>query len=188
MNELSGGERGARASSAERDAAILRIQAAFAEGRIEEQELERRLREALDATHARDLEPLIVDLPQGEARPPAAPARESIRAYGSRIERTGRWTIPSRLVPTILKGHLLLDLRAAHLASPEAVVHLRSYKSTIEIVVPPGVDVEWRGFAYKGTWSAEPAGETRTPGRKTIRLRGIAYKSRLVVRKPAEPA
>jgi hypothetical protein len=48
-----------RLSAAERDEAVARIQAAYADGRLEEQELDRRLRDALDAVYGRDLEPLL---------------------------------------------------------------------------------------------------------------------------------
>ncbi len=184
MNEISRRDgTDLRLSAAERDEAVARIQTAYADGRLEEQEFDRRLREAIDAIYARDLEPLLEDLPREAPPVPTKPAKGSIVAYGSRIERTGRWAVPARLTPTILKGHLLLDLRAAQLLSDETVVRIRGYKSTIEIVVPPGVEIDSRGFAYKGKWVAERADDAPSPDRKTIRIRGIAYKSTVVVRR-----
>ncbi len=182
MNEISRRDDAeVRLSAAERDEAVARIQTAYADGRLEEQEFDRRLRDALDAVYERDLQPLLRDLPR--AAPPAPAAKGSIVAYGSRIERTGRWAVPARLRPTILKGHLLLDLRAAQLLSDETVVHIKGYKSTIEIVVPPGVEIDSRGFAYKGKWVGEQADDAPAPNRRVIRIRGVAYKSTVIVRR-----
>jgi hypothetical protein len=183
MSEVSRRNDEVRLSTAERDEAVARIQTAYADGRLEEQELDRRLREALNAVFPRDLEPLLKDLPREPPRVPSSPPKSSIVAYGSRIERAGRWAVPPRLTPTIVKGHLVLDFRAAQLLGDETIVQVRGYKSTIEIIVPPGVEVESRGFAYKGQWTGGESGSGGAPCRRTIRIRGFAYKSKVIVRR-----
>ncbi len=182
MNELSRRDREVRLSAAERDEAVARIQSAYVAGRLEEQELDRRLRGAIDAVYERDLAPLLDDLPLETPPAPTAAEKSSIVAYGSVVERTGRWVVPAALKPIIYKGHLVLDLRAAHLLSDDTVVRVTSYKSTIEIIVPAGVAVDSQYIAYKGQRTADP-GEDEAAPRKTVHIRGIAYKSKVVIRR-----
>lgn len=59
-----------RASDTERDAAATRLQAAFAEGRLDDTEFDQRMRAALTARTRADLAQLMTDLP---ADAPAVP-------------------------------------------------------------------------------------------------------------------
>src|SRR5262249_61775925 len=58
-----------RASDSERDAAAARLQAAFAEGRIDDAEFDHRMRTALTAQTRADLAQLTADLPGEAPRP-----------------------------------------------------------------------------------------------------------------------
>ena len=57
-----------RASNAERDAVVTRLQDAFAEGRLDDTVFDTRMRAALTATTHADLDALLADLP-GRAPP-----------------------------------------------------------------------------------------------------------------------
>src|SRR5215467_4090880 len=176
---------GTLASNAERDAAAHRLQAAFAEHRLTDEEFDQRVRSALVARTTTELDGLTADLPavapallvaSGAGR---KPGRFAI-ALKSSISRAGRWTLPGRFTSVVYKGSGLLDLRAAQFTSEETTITALSYKSCTEILVPPGVRVELAGpgvSAIGDAWPAEPSA-----GAPVVRIRGVAYKGSIEVR------
>jgi hypothetical protein len=176
---------GPLASTVERDAATQRLQAAFAEHRLTDDEFDERVRHALVARTTTDLDSLTADLPvatptlliaSGSGR---KPGRFAI-ALKSSISRAGRWTLPGRFLSVVYKGGGLLDLRAAQLTSEETTITALSYKSRTEILVPPGVRVELGGTGVSATGDAWPA--ALPPGAPVLRIRGVAYKGSIEVR------
>jgi Domain of unknown function (DUF1707) len=183
-----------RASDQDRDAVVQRLQQAFAERRLDDDEFDERMRAALTAKTSADLDRLTGDLP--EAAPggvaPAVPARSPGRwamAYKNSIRRAGRWRVPERFNVVIYKGQGWLDLRAAELTAPVTTVVAYAYKSRVDILVPPGVRVEMDGFGVSKGWSAEEDAEIRLPhDAPTVHVRGTAYKGTIETRtKPREP-
>jgi hypothetical protein len=182
-----------RASDQDRDAVAQRLQQAFAERRLDDNEFDERMRAALTARTSADLDQLTTDLPAapaaGSAPAPAAPApgRWAV-AYKNSIRRGGRWRVPERFNSVIYKGEGWLDLRAAELTAPVTTVVAVAYKSRIDILVPPGVRVEMDGFGVSKGWSAEEELEIRLPhDAPTVHVRGIAYKGTIEARtKPQE--
>jgi hypothetical protein len=174
-----------RASDQERDQAVQRLQTAFAEGRLDDREFDERMRAALAASTRADLAPLFADLP-GAAAPAAtlaaraaggpAPGRRQI-AYKNHVRRGGRWRVPRRYTSMIYKGGGVLDLRAAELESPVTTIRAVAYKSTIEIIVPPGVRVEMGGVGVSSELDDAPG-----PDVAVIHVRGFAYKGLIVAR------
>jgi hypothetical protein len=67
-----------RVSDRDRDAAVDRLRAASAEGRLEADELEDRVRAALAARTRGDLDALFADLPAPQPAPPPAPERSQM--------------------------------------------------------------------------------------------------------------
>jgi hypothetical protein len=181
-----------RASDQDRDEAAQRLQAAFAEGRLDDAEFDQRMRAALVAVTRPELEKLSADLPAGTAGGTGAvtlpaPGRYAI-AYKSSIRRGGRWRVPGRFTPVVYKGSGWIDLRAAELTEPVTTVRAIAYKSRMDILVPPGVRVELDGFGVSKGWSAEEDWE-RSLARDApvVHVRGIAYKGTIEVRtRPAE--
>jgi Domain of unknown function (DUF1707) len=170
-----------RVSDQERDAAAQRLQVAFAEGRLDDDEFDQRMRSALTARTSTDLEKLTQDLPA--ARPagaaPAIPGKAGrlAVAYKGSVRRAGRWRVPERFTSVIYKGGGLLDLRAAELTAPVTTVIAIAYKSRIDILVPPGLRVEMEGFGVNKGWSAEEESEARLPhDAPVVHVRGVAYK------------
>jgi hypothetical protein len=177
-----------RLSDRDRDAVAQRLQQAFAEGRLDDDEFDQRMRAALTARLSTDLVPLTRDLPAstGAAQPvPAAPGRKPGRfaiAYKSSIRRAGRWRVPERFNAVVYKGSGWIDLRAAELTSAETTVLAIAYKSRIDVLVPPGVRVELEGFGVSKGWSAEEALEVRLPAdAPVVHIRGIGYKGTIEV-------
>jgi hypothetical protein len=182
-----------RASDQERDAAAQRLQQAFAERRLDDDEFDERMRAALTAKTSADLDRLTSDLPAATAAgaAPAVPASRPGRwavAYKNAIRRGGRWRVPERFNVVIYKGQGWLDLRAAELTAPVTTVTAYAYKSRVDILVPPGVRVEMDGFGVSKGWSAEEDAEIRLPqDAPTVHVRGTAYKGTIETRtKPQE--
>jgi hypothetical protein len=183
-----------RASDQDRDAVVQRLQQAFAERRLDDDEFDERMRAALTARTSADLDLLTGDLPAAAPGSTAAPAVAGTKpgkwavAYKNSIRRGGRWRVPERFTSVVYKGGGQLDLRAAELTAPVTTVVAVAYKSRIDILVPPGVRVEMDGFGVSKGWSAEEETEIRLPhDAPTVHIRGIAYKGTIETRtKPSE--
>jgi hypothetical protein len=172
-----------RASDRERDAALQTLQAAFAEGRLGDDEFDERMRSALAARTRTELEVLFKDLPadahpeQAQITTPGPRAGRFQLAYKNSLRRGGRWRVPERYTSVIYKGGGLLDLRAAELDVPVTTIRAVAYKSTIEIIVPPGVRVEASGIGVSSEVHGDP-----NPRSPVIVVRGLAYKGSIDVR------
>jgi hypothetical protein len=182
-----------RASDQDRDAVAQRLQQAFAERRLDDDEFDERMRAALTARTGADLDKLTADLPAPApgGTPPVAPVPSPGRrviAYKSSIRRGGRWRVPERFTSVVYKGSGWLDLRAAELTAPVTTLVAVASKSRIDILVPPGVRVEMEGFGVSKGWSAEEQQEIALPhDAPTVHIRGIAYKGTIETRtKPPE--
>jgi hypothetical protein len=177
-----------RVSDRDRDGVAQILQAAFAEGRLDDDEFDDRMRAALTARTSSDLEKLTTDLPAAAARPasvtPAVsrqPGKLAI-AYKSSVRRGGRWRVPERFTSVVYKGSGWLDLRAAELAGPETTVRAIAYKSRIDVLVPPGVRVELDGFGVSKGWSEQEELESLLPrDAPVVHVRGVAYKGTIEV-------
>jgi DUF1707 SHOCT-like domain len=179
-----------RASDGEREEVLRRLQDAFAEGRLGDDEFDDRMRAALAARTRADLDSLLADLP--------APADSSLATAGARpgavmpaegrfaiavkgwVRRAGRWQVPGRMTTVAYKGGSQLDLRAAELRVPVTAIRAVAYKSDVEIIVPPGVRVVTGGFGV----SREDDEQQRdfTPDAPVVHVRGFAYKGRVEIR------
>jgi len=172
-----------RVSDQERDAAVTRLQAAFAEGRLDDEEFDGRMRRALVSRTRGDLAELFTDLPAEAARDttdlaPATlpgPGRFQL-AYKGSVRRVGRWRVPERYTAVVYKGSALLDLRAAELDGRVTTLRAVAYKSAIDIIVPPGVRVELSGFGV----SSEVYGD-QSASADVIVVHGTAYKGMINV-------
>ena len=189
----SGGDPGPRApairaSDQDRDAVAQRLQQAFAERRLDDDEFDERMRAALTAKTSADLDQLTSDLPAATPADvaPSAPAPSPGKwavAYKNSVRRGGRWRVPERFNVVIYKGEGWLDLRAAELTAPVTTVVAYAYKSRVDILVPPGVRVEMDGLGVSKGWSAEEDAEIRLPrDAPTVHVRGTAYKGTIETR------
>lgn len=183
-----------RVGDAEREAVAQRLQQAFAERRLDDDEFDERMRAALTARTSADLDKLTADLPAPASSgvPTARPATTAapggwVVAYKNPVRRAGRWTVPEHLTTVIYKGSGHLDLRAAELTAPVTSMTVIAYKSRVDILVPPGVRVEMNGFGVSKGWSEHEDSEIALPqSAPTIRVRGVAYKGTIETRtKPA---
>ena len=187
---------GVRVSDRERDAVVQRVQAAFAEGRLDDTEFDERMRAALTARTRGDLDVLLTDLPAETAAPGPTPAtagrgpgRLAI-ALKSSVRRGGRWRVPERYTTVVYKGTGWLDLRAAELSGPVTTFVAVAYKSRVTILVPPGVRVEMTGFGVTQGADEEDPGYRLPTDAPVIHVRGVAYKGtvEITTRPPERPA
>jgi hypothetical protein len=168
---------------------VQRLQEAFAEGRLDDDEFDRRTRAALTARLSGDLAVLTSDLPEsmrssGTVAPAAAgrkPGRFAV-AYKNSVRRAGRWQVPEQFRTVVYKGSGHIDLRAAELTAPVTSLFAIAYKSRIDVLVPLGVRVELDGFGVSKGWSAEEDLESRLPAdAPVVHVRGIGYKGTIEV-------
>jgi Domain of unknown function (DUF1707) len=178
-----------RAGDRERDAVVQRLQEAFADGRLDDDEFDQRTRAALTARLTSELDVLTLDLPAtGGAPRPVSPDTAGRRpgrlavAYKSSIRRAGRWRVPEQFRTVVYKGSGHIDLRAAELTSHVTTLYAIAYKSRIDVVIPLGVRVELDGFGVSKGWSAEEDLESRLPAdAPVVHVRGIGYKGTIEV-------
>jgi len=187
-----------RVGDRDRDAVVHRLQQAFADGRLDDDEFDLRTRAALTARLSTDLAVLTADLPDAPggatavaAKPSGAPAPGRLAvAYKSSIRRGGRWRVPEQFRAIVYKGSGHIDLRAAELTSQSTTLFAIAYKSRIDVLVPLGVRVELDGFGVSKGWSAEEDLESRLPAdAPVVHVRGIGYKGTIEVStKPRDAA
>jgi hypothetical protein len=175
-----------RASDRERDAVLQRVQQAFAEGRLDDAEFDERMRAALAARTQADLDVLLRDLPAESAGsvlvPVVGPAPGKLAvAYKGSVRRAGRWRVPDRYTTVVYKGSGTLDLRVAELTAPVTAMRVVAYKSTVTILVPPGVRVEMTGFGIQQGDVDEDPGYRLPADAPVIHVRALAYKGAVAV-------
>jgi Domain of unknown function (DUF1707)/Cell wall-active antibiotics response 4TMS YvqF len=151
MSESGAGTPAIRASDAEREAAVTRLQTAGGEGRLALEELAERLDRALAATTRDELEALTRDLPRERPEPqPAAKSRRWVVGILGGGTQKGRWRIASHCTVVNVLGGADLDLTGAVVEGPETEIRVFSLLGGSDIVVPDGVHVELSGFALLG--------------------------------------
>jgi hypothetical protein len=122
-----------RVSDAERNLVVEQLNQAVGEGRLTLAEFEDRVQGVLEARTHDDLAPFIADLPVT-----AAPDELVLRPRASSVKRTGRWTVPRRLVVEAKAASVRLDLTEAQIATPTVEVSVDLKASSLTLVLPRG--------------------------------------------------
>ncbi|MFD7787353.1 DUF1707 domain-containing protein [Streptomyces nojiriensis] len=183
-----------RASDADRDRVVERLRDAVAEGRLDMEEFEERLDAAYKSRTYAELEPLTRDLPAPAGGPGSGPvARPTTAAepWTGRIggggssatavavmsgfQRKGRWTVPARFDAVAFWGGGQLDLREADFAQREVVINCVAVMGGIEITVPPGVELDVRGFGFMGAFDQRDNPGPFEPGAPRVVVTGFAF-------------
>jgi hypothetical protein len=153
-----------RASDAEREAAVTRLNQAVGEGRLTMDEFSERLELAYAARTRGDLDPLLRDLPaDAGGAVPATVSGAPVVSGGSQgkdihwnispiggIRQRGRWRVPRHTVAIGVLGGVDVDLGEAELAAPEVVITKVSIIGGVSVRVPPGMRVEASNFSILG--------------------------------------
>ncbi|POM24721.1 hypothetical protein BTM25_33550 [Actinomadura rubteroloni] len=177
----------ARASDGDRDAVLVRLHTAFAEGRLDERELDERIERTLASRTHGELSVVSADLPAAPAgargsSPVGRGARLHL-AYKGALSRTGRWTLAERATVVVYKGSGVLDLTSAEFAGALTRLRVIAYKSGVELIVPPGVRVEADGVGVSSDVRA-----AARDGAPVLRVKGLGYKGSITVKDHAARA
>jgi Domain of unknown function (DUF1707) len=177
------------ASNADREAVAERLQLAFAEHRLTDDEFDHRIQLALTARTGAELDRLTADLPALPAVAPTdTPARAATKpgklalAVKGPVVRAGQWRVPDRLTCLVYKGTGRLDLSSAELTAGVTTIRAIAYKSTIHVTLPPGVRLEATGAGVCNDYSSDEQANARLGlGGPVIRIKGLAYKGTIAI-------
>jgi hypothetical protein len=164
-----------RASDADREAAVARLEEALAEGRITVDEFRQRTEAAYSAVLTRDLSPLFADLP-------AAPSSQ-VEIVGSRppaslfnvmgdVRLNASTPVPKR-IGTVF-GDIKIDLRDLRTSADAVDLDLSTVLGDIEVIVPEGVDAELDGWTVLGNRVVDLAPVPRLAGTPRVVVRAHA--------------
>jgi hypothetical protein len=180
-----------RASDADREAAVARLEKALSEGRITVEEFRERTEAAYAAVMTRDLEPLSADLPAGASaqveivggRAPAS----LFNAMGD-VRLNATTPVPKR-IGTVL-GDIRIDLRELRTNAESIELNLSTVLGDIEVIVPEGVDAELDGWTVLGNRVIDLAPVPRLAGTPRVIVRAHALLGDLRLRSlaPGESA
>jgi hypothetical protein len=175
-----------RASDAERDDAVGRLNRAVGEGRLTMDEFSGRLELAYAARTRGELDPLLRDLPadSGAAGPAAsgtAVVGNGSQGTGTRwhispiggIRHRGHWRVPRHTVAIGILGGVDIDLGEAELAAPEVMITKVSIIGGVSVRVPPGLRVEVSNFSILGGRNVDLGGPL-APNAPVLRIRSFS--------------
>jgi hypothetical protein len=156
------GAAGVRASDADREALVARLQKALAEGRLDLDEFGQRAGAAYTAVTTAELAQLVADLP---ADPPAEivgrRTAETVSSYFGDIKVSGP-TAPTRA--TTVFGDVRLDLRGLRTGTARLDLHLGTVFGDVEVIVAEGVDAQLEGRTVFGDRKVDLAPVPRVAG------------------------
>ena len=139
---------GVRASDADREALVARLQTALAEGRIDLDEFGQRAGAAYAAVATAELAGLVADLPAD------APAEiVGSRAPEEQTSVFGDITVSGPSVPlrvSTVFGDVRMDLRGLRTGADRLDLHLTTFFGDVDVVVAEGVDAQIQGRTVFG--------------------------------------
>jgi len=203
-NDPGAGDTGAGGTGLDkvRQATIDRLCERFAEDRLSMPDFERRLDLAHRATTTRQLAALVAGFPATAQQPsgggPAAatPARRTLpadvvppeRVPGRQFmagvlgasTRAGAWIAPREIYALALMGGVELDFREAGFGPGVTEVTVFALWGGVDIIVPPGLQVECSGAGIMGAFERTPDEladapvASSDPGSPVLRVNGVA--------------
>jgi hypothetical protein len=180
-----------RAADADREAAVVRLEKALAEGRITVDEFRQRTEAAYAAVTTADLEPLFADLP-ARSSPPVeivgARAPENLFTVMGDVKLDGRSPLPKR-VSTVF-GDIKVDLRDLRTDADVVELNLSTVLGDVDVVVAEGVDAEINGWTIIGDRKTDLAPVPRLAGTPRVVVQAHAFLGDLKLRSlaPGESA
>ncbi|MEV4397833.1 DUF1707 domain-containing protein [Nonomuraea sp. NPDC049607] len=160
-------------SGADRERAVELVQQAYADGRLDPAELERRLELALTATSSHELAPIVGDLPDEAVH---------LSSTGGSVTRTGDWEVPRRLRVDSKYGKVRLDLSRAHVPYARIDIELQLAYGSATIILPVGATANTDGVRSEwGRVTCKVPGRPN-PGHPHVQVTGDLPHGRLVIR------
>jgi hypothetical protein len=171
-----------------REVTITELCEHFARDHIEADDLERLIDRAHAAKSLVELDALLTGLPSLD-EPPPRPKEETVALAHSHLAgdhqfvialmggamRKGPWSPARNVYVTTLMGGASLDFREASLDSGVTEVYVLAIMGGVEIIVPPGLQVESSGIGIMGGFD-HGSGATRNPDPNApiLRISGLA--------------
>jgi hypothetical protein len=174
--EQPAGPAGVRASHADRERVVARLQTAVGEGRLDLDEFSQRVDAAYAATTTDELDALLYDLPAPASEAPAVGEVVGERVTGSvagvfgDIRLTATTGVPDRA--STVFGDVRIDLRGLRTAAAEVHLELGTVFGDVEVIVSEGVAAEIQGWTVFGDRRTELAAVPRLAGTPRIVVRG----------------
>ena len=154
-----------RASDADREAVVSRLQAALAEGRLDLDEFGQRVESAYAVLTRVELDELVADLP-ADGPPPVQivgqRAAEEVSSVFGDVKLTVS-TSPPRRVGTVF-GDIRIDLRGLRTDADRIDLTLGTVFGDIDVIVAEGVDAELHGRTIFGDRKVDLAPLPRLEG------------------------
>jgi hypothetical protein len=180
-----------RASDAEREAAVGRLEKALGEGRITVEEFQQRAESAYAAVTTAELEPLLADLPaRGSPESEIVGGRRPATLFNvmGDLRLTGSSPVPKRVGTGL--GNIRVDLRDLRTDAEVIELDLSTVLGDVDVIVAEGVDAELDGWTVLGSRKTELAPVPRLAGtpRVVVRARSIVGDLRLRSLAPGESA
>ncbi|MDA3631054.1 DUF1707 domain-containing protein [Saccharopolyspora sp. WRP15-2] len=171
-----------RASNADRDAVVQRLQEAAGEGRIDFSELTERVDRALAAKTYAELEPLTADLPSGRSADPGEPLLLKGGLHGA--SRTGRWQVPGQISAHGGMGGVTIDFTRTDCRLPVIDLEAHGQMAGVTIVIPEGWAAETTEMDPGIGGLKDKTTPEREAGAPLIRLSGTGGMAGVVIRHP----
>ncbi|HEX8510977.1 MAG TPA: DUF1707 domain-containing protein [Propionibacteriaceae bacterium] len=186
-----------RVSDADRDKVAEVLHAAYAEGRIDDEEHGERLEATLVAKTFDDLLPLTADLlpapPFSVPRPATPPVQArsgqpgQLTAVLSETKKVGVWHLGQRTNVNVVMGSMHLDLTEAVVDGPVIEVNLTQLMGSFLLRVPTGATIRVESGNVLGETSVKGLGQP-DPNGLTVVLRGVNILGEVKVRGPKKPS
>lgn len=196
VGPIAGGD--LRASDADRERVVTVLSTAYAEGRLNRDEHDERLGQAMAAKTFDDLIPITHDLvviPPHPRTPVSAGGSydidttsadadpDRILAIFGGVNRTGSWRIRKHTQALALFGGMDLDLREAVFEAPVVEISGIWCFGGLDIKVPAGMEVRDQVAGIFGGTDVKDLGE-RQPGAPVLVLKGLALFGGVSVKGP----
>jgi hypothetical protein len=164
-----------RASDAEREATVVRLQTAVGEGRLDLDEFSQRAEAAYAVATTADLDRLLADLPAPAGAVPAVGQIVRERTSGTvasvfgDVKLAATTDVPER-VSTVF-GDVRIDLRGLRTSAETVYVQLNTVFGDVEVIVSEGVAAEIHGWTVFGDRRTELAPVPRLAGTPHVVVR-----------------
>ncbi len=173
-----------RASHDDREAVVERLRDAAAEGRIDLDELDARLEQALTSKTYAELAVLTADLP---GQDPAVADRPPLVVRGGlhgASRGPGRWEVPGHVIAHGGMAGVKLDFTRVECRLREVTVEAYGEAAGVTIVLPDGWAVDTTAMDPGFGGLKDKTTSDRLPGTPLIRLTGSGGVAGVVVRHP----
>ncbi|KUH40784.1 MULTISPECIES: DUF1707 domain-containing protein [Streptomyces] len=172
-----------RASHDDREAVVEQLRDAAAEGRIDFDELDSRLEQALTAkTHA-ELAVLTADLPRLTSPESQSPLVLKGGMYGA-SRGPGRWEVPGHVIARGGLGGVKIDFTRVECRRTEVTVEAYGETSGVTIVIPDAWAADTSGMDPGVGGLTDKTTPDRLPGTPLIRLTGSGGAGGVAIRHP----